>query len=92
MSDIHECQGCGEKVYMDNAEHCVVCGSWFCGACDYENGEKLWDEENENYYYVCNGCLKQGLDYINENNEDDAIFTKEEYDKAVMFLKNRNKA
>ena len=92
MSDIHDCQGCGEKVYMDNAEHCVVCGGWFCGACDYENGERLWDEENQNYYYVCKDCLEQGLDYINEDNEDDATFTKEEYDRAVNELINRNRA
>ena len=91
MSDIHDCNGCGDPVYMDNAEHCVVCDSWFCGACDHENGEILWDETNKNYYYVCNDCLGQGLDYINDDNEDDATFTKEEYDRAVMFLKNRNK-
>jgi hypothetical protein len=89
MSDIHNCQGCGEKVYMDNAEHCVVCGSWFCGACDYENGETLHDIENQNYYYVCKDCLEQGLDYINVDNEDDAIFTKEEYDRAVKELEER---
>ncbi|APH20971.1 TPA: hypothetical protein ACXDAY_002253 [Clostridium botulinum] len=89
MSDIHDCQGCGEKVYMDNAEHCVVCSSWFCGACDYKNGEKLWDDENENCYYVCKDCLEQGLDYINEDNEDDTIFTKGEYDKAIEKLNKR---
>lgn len=83
MSDIYDCQVCKGKVYMDNAEHCIVCGSWLCGACDNENGEKLWDSENENIYYVCKHCLNQGLDYINEDNEDDAIFTKEEYDKAL---------
>jgi len=90
MSDIHDCQGCGEKVYMDNAEHCVVCSSWFCGACDLENGKNLWDDENKNGYYVCKRCLKQGLDYINKDNEDDAIFTKEEYNTAVKELKLRN--
>lgn len=89
MSDIHDCQVCGEKVYMDNAEHCVVCGSWFCGACDYENGEKLWAEQNKNYYYVCKDCLEQGLDSINEDNEDDATFTKEGYDKALAELNKR---
>ncbi|WP_346887402.1 hypothetical protein [Clostridium sp. UBA1056] len=24
MSDIHECNGCSEQVYMDNAEQCIV--------------------------------------------------------------------
>jgi hypothetical protein len=75
---------------MDNAEKCIVCGSWFCGACDYEHGEKLWDEENKNYYYVCKNCLEQGLDSINNENEDDAIFTEEEYNRATKELGKRN--
>lgn len=86
MSDIHDCQECGEKVYMDNAEHCVVCGSWFCGACDYSKGITLCDNKNENYYYICKDCLKKGINYINEDNEDDAIFTKKEYNKAIKSL------
>ncbi|QDY27022.1 FYVE zinc finger domain-containing protein [Clostridium botulinum] len=89
MSDIHDCFGCGEKVYMDNAEHCIVCGNWFCRVCDYENGENLWDNKNENYYYVCKDCLEQGLDYINEDNEDDVTFTEKEYDGAVKKLNQR---
>ena len=91
MSDIHDCQGCREKVYMDNAEQCVVCGSWFCGACDYNKGEKLWDDKNKNYYYVCKDCLEEGVDYINDDNEDDATFTKKEYDREVKDLNERNK-
>lgn len=86
MSDIHDCQNCKDKVYMDNAEHCVVCSSWFCEACDYENGQNLYDEENDNYYYVCKDCLEKGLDYINKNNEDDAKFTKKEYNKSLRDL------
>ena len=91
MSDIHNCQECWEKVYIDNAEHCVVCGRWFCEACDYINGEQLWDEENNNYYYVCKDCLNQGLEYINEDNIDDTIFTKEEYNRAIKELNERIK-
>lgn len=90
MSDIHDCQGCKEKVYMDNAEHYIVCDSWFCRACDYENGEKLCDE-GKDYYYVCKDCLRQGLNYINKNNEDDTKFSKEEYDRAIKELYKRGK-
>ena len=89
MGDIHDCQGCGEKVYMNNTEHCVVCSSWFCEACNYKNGEKLWDNENENYYYVCKDCLEQGLNFINNDNEDDAVFTRAEYDRAIEELNKR---
>lgn len=89
MSDIHDCCECKEKVYMDNAEYCIVCGNWFCRACEYENGVNLWSHNNDNNYYVCKHCLKQGLEYINNDNEDDAIFTQEEYEKAVKELSNR---
>lgn len=89
MPDIHECSGCGEQVYMDNAEQCIVCGDWFCYACDYENGENLWSEENSNSYYICKECLENGLEDINDENMDDAIFTKEEYNKAIKELNKR---
>lgn len=91
MSDIHDCQVCNEKVYIDNAEHCVTCGSWFCGACEYENGENLWDEEDEYDYYICKDCLDQGLDYINVNNQDEAVFTKKEYNRAIKELGERQR-
>lgn len=91
MSDIHDCEICECKVYMDNAEQCIVCSAWFCGGCDYENGEQLWSEENSNYYYVCKQCLDAGLAEINSENMDDAIFSQEEYDRAVKELNSRNR-
>ena len=90
MSDIQRCSVCDEYTHMDNSENCIVCDSYFCGACDYENGERLYSQNNETYYYVCKDCLKKGLNYINEDNIDDAIFNDEEYNKAINSLKERN--
>lgn len=91
MSDIHNCKICNDKVYMDNAECCIVCGEWFCGDCDYENGIKIWSENNSTYYYVCKYCLEEGLDYINLDNMDDTEFDEGEYDSAIKELNLRAK-
>jgi hypothetical protein len=89
MSDIHDCRGCKEPVYMDNAESCIVCDDYFCGACDYESGITLWSGSNSNAYYVCKHCLNQGIEYINKENMDDATFTVEEYNRTIKELKSR---
>lgn len=89
MSDIHTCRDCKNPVHMDHAANCIVCDDYFCGGCDSENGENLWSENNSNNYYVCKPCLNQGIEYINDENMDDAVFTIEEYDKAIEELKLR---
>ncbi len=91
MSDIHNCSVCNDKVYIDNAESCIICGEWFCGGCDYENGIKVWNEENSTYYYVCKDCLEEGLDYINSDNMDNVEFEEDEYKEACNELNKRNK-
>lgn len=82
MSDIHKCISCGEPVYMDNAEQCIHCESWFCHACD-NNGVQIWSDEEGEGGFICKDCLEEGLEAINSDNTHCIEFTQKEFDEAV---------
>lgn len=84
MYDIENCVDCLEPVHMDSAIKCVVCQAWYCEYCGdkEENGAYLKDTLENREGFVCKYCLEQSLEDINNDNVDDYLFAKEDYEKA----------